>query len=75
MLDGYKEVTLLGQNVDSYYGLEAVKDFNKLSQEEQEKSTNFAELLAMVAEVIDLRVRFLLHTLKTCKTMFFIIAK
>ena len=35
------------------------KDFDKLSQEEQDKSTNFAELLAMVAEVSpSLRVRF-----------------
>ena len=59
--DGYKEVTLLGQNVDSYlwYGGGPKKDFDKLSQEEQDKSTNFAELLAMVAEVSpSLRVRF-----------------
>ena len=27
------------------------KDFDKLSQEEQDESTNFAELLAMVAKV------------------------
>ena len=59
--DGYKEVTLLGQNVDSYlwHGGGLKKDFNKLSEEEQEKSTNFAQLLAMVAEVSpELRVRF-----------------
>ena len=59
--DGYKEVTLLGQNVDSYlwHGGGLKKDFNKLSKEEQEKSTNFAQLLAMVAEVSpELRVRF-----------------
>ena len=59
--DGYKEVTLLGQNVDSYlwYGGGPKKDFNKLSEKEKEKSTNFAELLAMVAEVsASLRVRF-----------------
>ena len=59
--DGYKEVTLLGQNVDSYlwFGGGPKKNFIKLSYEEQEKSTNFAELLAMVAEVSpNLRVRF-----------------
>jgi tRNA-2-methylthio-N6-dimethylallyladenosine synthase len=59
--DGYKEVTLLGQNVDSYlwHGGGLKKDFNKLSKEEQEKSTNFAQLLAMVGEVSpELRVRF-----------------
>ena len=59
--DGYKEVTLLGQNVDSYlwFGGGPKKNFIKLSHEEQAKSTNFAELLAMVAEVSpSLRVRF-----------------
>tara|TARA_Y100000991_G_scaffold105093_1_gene79232 strand:+ start:4986 stop:6434 length:1449 start_codon:yes stop_codon:yes gene_type:complete len=59
--DGYKEVTLLGQNVDSYlwYGGGPKKDFNKLSEKEKEKSTSFAELLGMVAEVsTSLRVRF-----------------
>ena len=59
--DGYKEVTLLGQNVDSYLwsGGGLKKDFNKLSKKEQDKSINFAQLLAMVAEVSpDLRVRF-----------------
>jgi tRNA-2-methylthio-N6-dimethylallyladenosine synthase len=53
---GYREVTLLGQNVDSY-------KWNLTSKGEvkdPEKSTkNFAQLLEMVAEVNpDLRVRF-----------------
>ena len=46
---GYKEVTLLGQNVDSYYW------FN----EQTDKAVTFAELLEMVALIHpDLRVRF-----------------
>ena len=53
---GYREVTLLGQNVDSY-------KWNMNSKGEitnpEEKTANFAELLSMVAEVNpDLRVRF-----------------
>lgn len=58
---GYKEVTLLGQNVDSYlwYGGGARKDFNKLTEEEQKSSVSFANLLEMVAQVDpNLRVRF-----------------
>ena len=47
---GYKEVTLLGQNVDSYYW----KD-----QDNADKNVNFAQLLEMVAKVSpELRVRF-----------------
>ena len=54
--NGYKEVTLLGQNVDSYR-------WNLTSKGEiknpEEKTSNFAELLEMVALVSpDLRVRF-----------------
>ncbi len=46
---GYREVTLLGQNVDSY----------KWENPETENRTTFAELLEMVAKVNpDLRVRF-----------------
>ena len=59
--DGYKEVTLLGRNVDSYLwsGGGLKKDFNKLSSEEQAKSVNFAQLLEMVAQVSpELRIRF-----------------
>ena len=48
--NGYKEVTLLGQNVDSYYW----KD-----QDDPDKNVNFAQLLEMVAQVSpELRVRF-----------------
>lgn len=47
--DGYREVTLLGQNVDSY----------KYTIEGEDKTVTFADLLALVAEVHpDLRVRF-----------------
>ena len=59
--DGYKEVTLLGQNVDSYlwYGGGPKKYFKNLTKEEQDKSTNFAQLLNMVAKVNpELRIRF-----------------
>ena len=58
---GYKEVTLLGQNVDSYlwHGGGLKKEFSKLSEEEKKQSVNFAQLLGMVAEVSPkLRVRF-----------------
>jgi tRNA-2-methylthio-N6-dimethylallyladenosine synthase len=58
---GYKEVTLLGQNVDSYlwYGGGARKDFDKLTAEEQANSVSFAHLLEMVAQAAPtLRVRF-----------------
>ena len=58
---GYKEVTLLGQNVDSYlwYGGGPKKNFNKLTEEEQEQSVNFAQLLEMTAQIDpELRVRF-----------------
>ena len=59
--DGYKEVTLLGQNVDSYLwsGGGLKKDFSKLNPEEKAKSVNFAQLLDMVAQVDpELRIRF-----------------
>ena len=58
---GYKEVTLLGQNVDSYlwYGGGPKKDFKKLSDEERENAVDFAKLLEMVAQINpSLRVRF-----------------
>ena len=47
---GYKEVTLLGQNVDSY---------NWIDKEDSSNNTNFAQLLEMVAKIDpELRVRF-----------------
>lgn len=48
---GYKEVTILGQNVDSYYW----KDASGAA----DKDVNFAQLLEMVAKINpELRVRF-----------------
>ena len=47
--EGYKEVTLLGQNVDSYHFID----------EAGNKAISFANLLAMVADISpELRVRF-----------------
>jgi tRNA-2-methylthio-N6-dimethylallyladenosine synthase len=53
---GYREVTLLGQNVDSFrWNLSRSNEIKKAEQE----SVNFAQLLAKVAEVNpELRVRF-----------------
>lgn len=59
--NGYKEVTLLGQNVDSYlwYGGGPKKNFKNLSEIEKASSTNFAQLLEKVAVAIpNIRIRF-----------------
>ncbi|MBL4733757.1 MAG: tRNA (N6-isopentenyl adenosine(37)-C2)-methylthiotransferase MiaB [Flavobacteriales bacterium] len=59
--NGYREVTLLGQNVDSYlwHGGGLKKEFNTLSAAEKEKSINFAQLLEMVSQIDPLlRIRF-----------------
>lgn len=57
---GYKEVTLLGQNVDSYkWAGEANKKETDLAIAQGKSAITFANLLEMVAQVHpDLRVRF-----------------
>lgn len=60
---GYKEVTLLGQNVDSYKWSSIENNKARLEKieqkEEVEELVNFANLLEMVAKVSpELRVRF-----------------
>jgi len=75
---GFREVTLLGQNVDSYKWSPEENNKARLNKKEQEVSqvVNFAHLLEMVAQVSPLlRVRFstshpkditdeVLHTMK-----------
>ena len=48
---GYREVTLLGQNVDSYlwYGGGLKKDFDKASEMQKSTAVDFAQLLEMCA--------------------------
>ena len=58
---GYKEITLLGQNVDSYlwYGGGLKKDFKKASEMQKATATNFAQLLNLVATAEPkMRLRF-----------------
>jgi tRNA-2-methylthio-N6-dimethylallyladenosine synthase len=58
---GYKEITLLGQNVDSYlwYGGGLKKDFVKASPLQQKTALRFENLLTLVAEAQPkIRIRF-----------------
>ncbi len=59
--DGYKEITLLGQNVDSYLwdGGGLKKDFDKASEIARSTAVNFAGLMEMVALAVPkMRIRF-----------------
>lgn len=58
---GFKEITLLGQNVDSYlwYGGGLKKDFEKASDMQKATAVNFAKLLELCAKAQPkMRIRF-----------------
>ena len=58
---GYKEITLLGQNVDSYlwYGGGLKKDFVKATEMQKATAVDFSKLLSLCAEALPkMRIRF-----------------
>lgn len=59
--NGYKEITLLGQNVDSYlwYGGGPKKDFKTASNLQKASAVGFAKLLDLAAKTFpEMRIRF-----------------
>jgi tRNA-2-methylthio-N6-dimethylallyladenosine synthase len=57
--NGYKEVTLLGQNVDSYLWTGGGLKKEAYTKKELDEATNFADLLQMVAVAVPgMRIRF-----------------
>ena len=57
--EGYREVTLLGQNVDSYHWMDETTDDRRPTTESSSSAITFAKLLEMVAQISPLlRIRF-----------------
>ena len=75
---GFKEITLLGQNVDSYlwYGGGLKKDFDKATDMQKATAVAFDQLLEIVAVAFPKCVFvFQLLIRKTCTKRFYVIAK